>query len=91
MSLKMVNICDEEVLGKVLKEGKLEVAISREYFLGFKVDEDRAIQLVKEADIVNLVGNRIVNLVLKEGLAHPNAVRRIHGVSFLMIYKFIHR
>ena len=91
MNLRMVNVCDEEVLGRVLKEGKLEVAISREYFLGFKADEEKAIQLVKEADIVNLVGNRIVDLVLKEGLAHPGAVRRIQDVSFLMIYKFVHR
>ena len=91
MNLKMVNICDEEVLGRVLKEGELQVSISREYFMGFKAEEETALKLVKEADIINLVGNRIVDLVLKEGMAHPDAVRKIQGVSFLMIYRFVHR
>ncbi len=91
MNLKMVNVCDEEILGKELKEGELVVNISKDYFLGFRVGEGKALQLVKEADIVNLVGNRIVELVLREGLAHPDAVRKIQGVSFLMIYRFIHR
>jgi hypothetical protein len=87
-NLKMVNICDEEILGKELKEGELTVNINRDYFSGFWVDEEKAVQLVREADIINLVGNRIVRAVLKERLAHPKAARKISNVAFLMIYRF---
>ena len=88
-NLKMVNICDEEILGKELREGELTVNINREYFSGFLVDEKKAVQLVKEADIINLVGNRIVEAVLRERLAHPKAARKISDVAFLMIYRFM--
>jgi len=85
---KIVNICDEELLNRKLKEGNLVVDINEEYFSGFLASEEDAIRLVRESDIVNLVGNRIVEAVLKEKLAHPGAVRKISNISFLMIYKF---
>jgi len=85
---KMVNICDEELLGRTLKEGRLKVDISPDYFSGDRVDEETALAKIKETDIVNLVGNRIVARALKEKLGHPRAVRKIEDVSFLMIYKF---
>ena len=85
---KMVNICDEELLGKTLTEGKLKVSISHDYFSGARVDEETAIAQIRETEIASLVGNRIVARALKEKLAHPRAVRKIQDVSFLMIYKF---
>jgi hypothetical protein len=85
---RILNICDEELLGRSLRDGKLKVDISRDYFSGARVDEETAISQIREVDIVNLVGNRIVARALKEKLAHPRAVRKIEDVSFLMIYKF---
>lgn len=85
---RMVNICDEELLGRTLREGKLKVDITPEYFSGVRVDEETALRQIKETDIVNLVGNRIVAKALKEKLAHPRAVRKIEEVSLLMIYRF---
>ncbi len=85
---RMVNICDEELLGRTLREGKLKVDISSDYFEGSRVDEKTALAQIRQTDIANLVGNRIVERALKEKLAHPRAVRKIEDVSFLMIYKF---
>jgi hypothetical protein len=85
---RMVNICDEELLGRTLREGKLKVDITPEYFFGVRVDEATALKQIKEDDVVNLVGNRIVEKALKAKLGHPRAVRKIEEVSFLMIYKF---
>ena len=85
---RMVSICDEELLGRTLREGKLKVDITPEYFFGVRVDEATALKQIKEDDVVNLVGNRIVEKALKAKLGHPRAVRKIEEVSFLMIYKF---
>jgi hypothetical protein len=87
-SAKMVNICDEELVGRTLRDGMLKVDISSDYFFGSTVDEETALKQMKETDIVNLVGNRIVAKALKEKLAHPRAVRKIEDVSFVMIYRF---
>jgi hypothetical protein len=85
---RMVSICDEELMGTTLREGKLKVDISPDYFSGESVDEETALEQIKGTDIVSLVGNRIVERALREKLAHPRAVRKIGGVSFLMIYRF---
>ncbi len=84
----LVNICDEELLGKTVKSGEVEMPISRDYFGAEKVNESEAINLVKNSSIVNLAGTRIVEKVVKAELASPHAVKTVGDVSFLMIYKF---
>ena len=84
----LVNICDEELLGETLKEANLEMHISKEYFGGEPVDEDKALYLVRSCTMANLAGERIVSKVLEAKLASELAVKRVGQVSLLMIYKF---
>ena len=84
----LLNICDEELLGKTVKGGNVDMEISRDYFGGEKVNEDEAIKLVRRSSIINLAGSRIVEKVVNQKLASERAVKRVGPVSFLMIYKF---
>ncbi|MEM3185987.1 MAG: DUF424 family protein [Conexivisphaerales archaeon] len=84
----MVNVCDEELVGKKLVEGRLSITIDGRYFNGEVVNEQAAVRMLKSCDIANLVGRRIISKAVKENLADPRAVRFIDGVPFLMIYKF---
>ncbi|MFI5419515.1 MAG: DUF424 family protein [Nitrososphaerales archaeon] len=84
----LVNICDEELLGKTVKGEKIEMEISRDYFGAEKVDEYQAISLVRNGSIINLAGSRIVEKVVGEKLASEKAVKRVGSVAFLLIYKF---
>lgn len=89
--LRLLNVCEEELLGSLIKGDGLEMRISEEYFGGEVMGEEEVMELVKECEIVNLVGNGIVGAVVNEGLANGDAVRVIGGVSFLMIFKFSSR
>jgi uncharacterized protein len=84
----LVNICDEELLGTTVKGADVDMAISREYFGGDKVNESEAIDLVKSSSIVNLAGSRIVSKVVDANLASERSVKQMGNVAFLMIYKF---
>ncbi|MDH2901891.1 MAG: DUF424 family protein [archaeon] len=84
----LVNICDEELLGTTVKNGEVDMAISREYFGSDKVNEAEAINLVRSSSIVNLAGSRIVSKVVDANLASERAVKQVGDVCFLMIYKF---
>jgi len=84
----LVNICDEELLGTTVKGEQVEMPISRDYYGVDKVNENEAIQLVRNSSIVNLAGSRIVEKVLAADLASRRAVKNVGNVSFLMIYKF---
>ncbi len=84
----LVNVCDAELIGRTLVEGKLKMHISKDFFAGELVEEDEALKLIKESAMVSLAGERAVNIALSNRLGSPHAVREIEGVPFLMIYKF---
>jgi hypothetical protein len=84
----MVNLCDEELIGKTVKDGDLEMHISPDYFEGKRVTPKEAINLIRRSQIVNLAGSRIVRKTLDAKLASPLAVKKIGSAHFLMIFKF---
>ncbi len=86
----LVNICDEELLGTIVKGGNTDMEISRDYFGGDIVNAREALDLVRGSSIINLAGTRIVERVVEERLASEHAVKQVGSVSFLMIYKFSH-
>jgi hypothetical protein len=86
----LINICDEDLIGKTLSEGKLKMHISRDYFGGQIVDGTEALKLMMDSSIINLAGEKAVNLAVANRLGSKEAVKLIQGVPFLMIYKFHH-
>jgi len=79
--------CDCEVLGKVLRDGKIVFDVREEFYKGHKVSLEEAIELAKQSTIVNMVGKRIVKKAVKEGLVHPEAILEISGVPHAQIVK----
>lgn len=83
----LLAACDEELLGKILRHGKLVFKVKEEFYKGPKMPVEGAIELIKESTIVNLVGTNIVNKAIEEGLVHPEAVLKISGVPHAQIVK----
>lgn len=86
---KLVNICDEELVGKTVTEGRLQVHLSQEFYSGEKVGMGEALRLIRTSAIVNLAGRRVVALAIENQIGASQAIREIDGVPFLMIYKFL--
>lgn len=86
---RLVNICDEELLGRTVTEGKLRVHLSPDFYSGENVGPAEALELIRLCAIVNLAGKRVVSLALENQIGAKEAVREIEGVPFLMIYKFL--
>lgn len=86
----LVSICDSELLGKTVKDGKLSMHISRECFGGELVDGEQVLHLMKNSSIVSLAGSKAVKLALESKLAAKEAIRVVGDVPFLMIYKFFY-
>jgi uncharacterized protein len=84
----MVNVCDSELIGRTLVEGKLKMHISKDFFGGDLVEEEEALRILKESAMISLAGERAVKMALANKMGSPQAVREIEGVPFLMIYKF---
>ncbi len=84
----LVNICDEELVGKTVAEGELKVHLSKEFYSGEVVDKGEALKLIRTCSIVNLAGSRSVSLAVDNKVGAPEAIREVEEVPFLMIYKF---
>ncbi|MCL2135001.1 MAG: DUF424 family protein [Candidatus Bathyarchaeota archaeon] len=83
----VLAICDVELLGKTLKEGRITFKIKEEFYNGGKTGIDEAINMVENATIVNLVGECCVKKAVQKGYVHPNAVLTIDGIPHAQIMK----
>ena len=79
--------CDADLLGKVLREGKIVFEIREEFYKGLKMNVEEAIDLVEQSTIVNMVGHQIVRRAVEKGLIHPEAVLKISGIPHAQIIK----
>ena len=85
----LVNICDEELIGRTVAEGRLTMHISKDFYFGEIVSKGEALRLIRTCAIVNLAGRRSVSLALENKVGAPEAIREIEDVPFLMVYKFL--
>jgi uncharacterized protein len=85
---QIINICDLDIVGKKINQGDFAIDISKEYYYSEEITKEEAVGLLKNASIINLVGNDIVELALDLNLAKRNSVKVIENIPFLMIFRF---
>ena len=83
----LLAVCDVELAGKTLREGKIVFEVREEFYKGTKVTIDEAISLMENCSIVNMVGQYIVGKAIEKGFVHPDAVMEISGVPHAQIVK----
>ena len=83
----LLAICDSEVLGKTLREGKIVFHIKDEFYNGGKVSIEEAVGMIENSNIVNMVGKCCVKTAIERGYVHPEAVINIEGVPHAQIVK----
>jgi hypothetical protein len=83
----LLAICDCEVLGRTLREGKIVFHVKDEFYNGGKVTVEEAMNMIENSTIVNMVGKNCVERAIKKGYVHPEAVLHIEGVPHAQIVK----
>ena len=93
MNLKRVGsnvllaVCDCDLLGRTLREGKIVFKIKDEFYNGRKGTVEEAMGMINNSTIVNLVGKTCVEKAIAHGFVHPEAVIEIEGVPHAQIMK----
>lgn len=83
----ILAICDCEMLGRTLREGKIVFHVKDEFYNGGKISVDEAVGMIENSTIVNLVGEKCVEKAIAKGYVHPDAVLQIEGVPHAQIIK----
>jgi hypothetical protein len=82
----MVNMCDAELIGTDVIDGKLKIHISENYYGKKLVDKDEALSLLKSTSIMNLVGKETISLAIDLGIGSESGVKIISDIPFLIIF-----
>jgi hypothetical protein len=83
----MINICDEELLGKNIVSESLNINITNDFFNELTNEKDIC-NLLKKCSIANLIGRRVIEKTLSLRLAKRESIKIVSDIPFLMIFKF---
>ncbi|HVH14238.1 MAG TPA: DUF424 family protein [Candidatus Angelobacter sp.] len=83
----LVACCDEDCLGRTFREGRLKLAPESKFYGSAVIGLTEAVVLMVGADMLNLVGKRVVDAAINNGLVHPDAVITIAGVPHVQVMK----
>lgn len=83
----MVACCDEDCIGREFREGRLRLLPETKFYGSAVMGLPEALVLMDGAEILNLVGRRIVAAAITKGLVHPDAVITIAGVPHVQVMK----
>ncbi len=86
---KVVAVCDEELIGKILEEGKFYLEVKESFFRGKSVSEKEAAEIMeeqsKEDATFNIVGENSVNAALNAGIISEEGIKTINGIPFALV------
>ncbi|MHB1830461.1 MAG: DUF424 domain-containing protein [Candidatus Micrarchaeaceae archaeon] len=88
----MLAMCDEELIGRVLKEGKVEIDLEKygAFYKGDLMSEEEASDLVTDKVYsANVVGDRCVSIFVKKGLVKPEDIKTVQGVKFIHLFRIL--
>jgi hypothetical protein len=83
----LLAVCDCDLLGRTLREGKIVFKIKDEFYNGRKATVEEALEMIDNSTIVNLVGKCCVEKAIAKGYVHPEAVLKIEGIPHAQIMK----
>ena len=83
----LLAMCDAEILGRTLREGKIVFCVKEEFYKGARVNIEEAVSMIENSNIVNMVGRNVVKKAIQKGYVHPEAVLDIEGIPHAQIVK----
>lgn len=80
----IVAICDKELLGKTLEQGKREIKILPGFFQGEEKTEDQVLKIIEhesaEDATFNIVGKKATAAALKSGIIRQEGIIKIQDI-----------
>ena len=76
----LIAVCDKEISGNTLKNKNIDFFVNPRFYGEEEIDE-KVLELIKNANDGNVVGNKIVDLLLKNKIISKKAVIKISNVK----------
>lgn len=76
----VIAVCDSDLIGKRFEEKDLQLDITERFYKGEEVEDEKLISILRDADIINLVGKESINFAIKAGIISKLNVIKIAGI-----------
>jgi hypothetical protein len=76
----VVAVCDAALLGQKFTEGDRQLDLSGDFYKGDEMDEKAVGDLIRNADVVNLVGEEAIKIGLQEEVITQDHVITIANI-----------
>jgi len=87
---RVVAICDPELLGKKFVEGKVQLDLNDHFYNGEEMKIEQAENLIKnlekDSPSYNIVGEKSINLCIKNKIIDEEGVKKISGIPHAMVF-----
>jgi hypothetical protein len=88
---RILAICDEELIGKVLKDKDKGIVIDLEKYKNFYFGEKRneeEVEKILNGDFIciNAIGEKSIKVLINNGLCNEKDIKRVEGVPMLQIF-----
>lgn len=85
----VVAVCDSDLIGKRFEEGKFQLDVKENFFLGKETNDEEVGEIIRkmvqEDATFNIVGENSVILALKEGIIKEEGIKKIQGIPFALV------
>ena len=82
---KLLAVCDSDLLGKTIEEKNMSLSVSKDFYGGKDHEKKDILVLAKKSTIINAVGNKIVSLLMDEGIVSEKCVIKINDVMHAQV------
>ncbi len=76
----VVAVCDSDLVGRKFEEGERQLDLTGDFYKGEERDDKEVGDIIRNADIVNLVGPNAVKIGLQEEVITQDHVITIAGI-----------
>lgn len=76
----VIGACDEDCLGKMLKNPPRQFHVSEAFFKDQLVEIDEALRVLKKCHNFNIAGKHLIEASVKSEIIHPDGVIEMGGV-----------
>jgi hypothetical protein len=84
----VVAMCDVELVGRKLKDGRITITLNEGFYAGEFFDEDETgiFNLIRGASSYNIFGERAIGVAMRYNLVDRTTVRVIDGIPHAQVY-----
>ena len=81
----VVAICDNDLRGRLIEEGDAVLDLTTEFYDGEEMPAAGVSDLMRNANVLNLVGEKSIKLAIKEELLDGESIKTVDGVPHAQV------